>query len=256
MFLQCHGHRVYYETSGSGDPILLLHGWGVDSGSLRPIFSYVRDALGMRPVALDFPGFGLSDPPTVVWGAMDFSRLALSLMDKLDLGAADVLAHSFGGRVAITLAARNPERVRRLVLVDSAGLRPPRSAQYRTRVGLAKAVRTVSKALPESGGHWLQKHVLGRIGSTDYRTAGPMRPTFVKIVNEDLRDLLPSVRSPTLLIWGARDTATPLQAGETMHRLLPGSRLEVLPAAGHFAWVDDWSGFIRALSDFLGGAQR
>lgn len=251
MFYQHLGRKVYYETAGSGDPFLLLHGWGVDATSLRPIFLFAHDALHMRPIAIDFPGHGMSEPPDTPWGAVDFSSLVLGLLDRLALPQVDILAHSFGGRIAAVLAAEHPERVRRLVLVGSAGIRPPRRAAYHTRVGLFKVVKVASKVLPVSAAKHVRNTLLGRAGSVDYRTAGELRPTFVRVVNEDQRDTFPRVKCPTLLIWGANDRATPLSAGEAIHSLVPGSEMVVLPNAGHYAWVDDWAGFSRALREFL-----
>jgi pimeloyl-ACP methyl ester carboxylesterase len=90
-----------------------------------------------------------------------------------------------------------------------------------------------------------------RIGSRDYRSAGRMRPILVKVVNEDLRGILPSIRVPTLIIWGDRDQEVPRSSMETMARGIRGSRLEILQGAGHFPFVDRPDRFNNLVNDFL-----
>jgi pimeloyl-ACP methyl ester carboxylesterase len=255
MFVQIEGRKVYYETVGGGRPVLLLHGWGVDSSNLRPISGFVRDALHARPIAPDLPGFGLSDAPAEAYGVSDYVRVVAALLDGLRLPSVDVLAHSFGGRVAIKLAAAHPQRVRKLVLVDSAGIRPPRTAAYSLRVRHARLVRSLARIVPGPAGRRLREHLQSNLGSADYRAAGALRPTFVRVVNEDLTPCLREIGCPTLLVWGAADDATPLSSAAIMREQIPGARLVVLRGAGHFCWQDDWAGFASAVAPFLGEAE-
>jgi pimeloyl-ACP methyl ester carboxylesterase len=91
-----------------------------------------------------------------------------------------------------------------------------------------------------------------KTGSQDYRNAsGVMRATLVKLVNEDLRHLLPAVDAPTLLLWGENDTDTPLASGQIMQQLIPQAQLIIFTNAGHFPFLDNFTKFTNSLDDFL-----
>ncbi|HEY3343448.1 MAG TPA: alpha/beta hydrolase [Anaerolineaceae bacterium] len=251
MVITVNGMKIYYEAAGDGEPVLLLHGWGADASSLRPVLKLVRESLPARAIALDFPGFGFSDHPSEAWDVGRYETFLEDFLAALRLQRVTLIAHSFGGRVAIKFAARCPERIERLVLVDSAGIRPPRTLYWYVRVGLAKIVKYAYRWAPGLAKLLHLERLAARQGSADYRSAGEMRQTFVKVVNEDLRDDLPSIHCPTLLVWGERDESTPLTDAEIMHAVIAGSRLEVLRGAGHFSYADAFPEFSRILIPFL-----
>jgi pimeloyl-ACP methyl ester carboxylesterase len=152
--------------------------------------------------------------------------------------------------VAIMLAAGHPERVGRIVLCDSAGLRPRRRPSYWLRVGVAKAGRVIG--LFGAPGRRLQQRLRGRVASTDYlQSTEAMRGTFRKVIAENLADLLPEIAAPTLVIWGERDEDTPLWMGEEMERLIPDAGLVVLAGAGHYAYADAAARFNQTSLHFL-----
>ena len=96
-----------------------------------------------------------------------------------------------------------------------------------------------------------QERIAAGSASSDYANAGPMRPTLVKLVNEDLTPELPRVRASTLLIWGDQDDATPVSDGETMERLIPDAGLVVFEGAGHFSYLDQAQRFNVVAGHFL-----
>lgn len=249
-YLEIDGLAVRYEVGGQGPPVLLLHGWGGAIESVTPVANDLRGAYTVY--AFDFPGFGESTLPPVPWGSAEYAQLTLKLMDLLQLENSYLIGHSFGGQVAIVLAAQHPRRVRKLVLVNSAGIRARRRPVVRL------------KRLAARGGKWLAAHggwvgekvrdcIYRRFQSHDYASAGPLRATLVKVVNEDLRALLPQIVSPTLLIWGEHDTDVPLDAAQLMARLIPDAQLVVLKNAGHFSYLDQFGQFRLLVSRFLRG---
>ncbi len=252
MITHINGLKVYFEAAGEGHPVVLLHGWGADSSSLRPVLNLLRQELPVRGCALDFPGFGYSDCPQEAWDVSAYTRFLQAFLDDQGYDRVDIIAHSFGGRVAIKLAANLPERVTRLVLVDSAGIRPPRTRKYHFKVFLAKTMKKINQAAPGVAHLLRLDQLAARQGSSDYQRAGPLRQTFVKVVNEDLRAFLPKLRCPVLLVWGERDDSTPLSDGQLMQRLIPNARLEVLPGAGHFSYAERFPEFSKLLVAFLG----
>ena len=250
MLLRINGLETYCRLEGQGDPIVLLHGWRTSSQSLSAIA--VSLANGFRVLVIDLPGFGWSQAPPVAWGTGDYVAHVERLMDEFAITRASLVGHSFGGRIAISMSAGHPARVSRLVLVASAGIRSPRGIGYYVRVGIAKTVRRFfSLPVWGRGGERIIAKVYGRIGSRDFRVAGQMRPTLVRVVNEDLTPLLPKVEAPTLILWGDQDQEVPRSAMDTMAARIPGARLVVFDGAGHFPFLDAPGEFARTLISFL-----
>ena len=248
--LGINGLETYFTEAGRGDPVLLLHGWGASSQSLAPLCGALADSF--RVLAPDLPGFGWSQAPPVAWGSADYAGHVGRLMQETGLAGAALVGHSFGGRVAITPAPKQPALVSRLVRVASAGIRPRRRAGYYVRVGGVKLARWVF-SLPGWGatGRRMLSKMSDRFGSRDYRAAGKMRPTLVKVVNEDLAPLLPAVRAPTLILWGDRDQEVPRSAMEITAARIPHARLIVFEGAGHFPFLDMREKFCRTVEEFL-----
>jgi pimeloyl-ACP methyl ester carboxylesterase len=253
VFLEVDGLRVHVELAGSGPSLLLLHGWG----SSAQAFSAVVPALArhFRVCALDFPGFGLSQMPPSVWGVDDFAASVVTLLRRLAVERTHLLGHSHGGRVGIALAQRYPALVDKLILVDSAGIRPPRTLRLRLRSLTARtARRLLAHPLAGERGRRSLRALYRRLGMGDYANAGPLRATFVRIVNEDLSERLAGIGTPTLVVWGRRDAETPLWMGERMASSIPGAKLVVLEGAGHFCFLDSPRPFEQSVLDFLADA--
>jgi pimeloyl-ACP methyl ester carboxylesterase len=251
VLLRINGLETYYRLEGQGEPVVLLHGWGTSSQSLAGVGASLAD--GFRVLVTDLPGFGWSQAPPAAWGVGDYVTHVERLMDALAIGRASLVGHSFGGRISIGMSAGHPARVSRLVLVAGAGIRPRRRAGYYLRVGAVKLARRFF-SLPGWGaaGQRVISRMSFRFGSRDYRAAGLMRPTFVKVVNEDLAPLLPKIEAPTLLVWGDQDREVPRSAMDSMAAGIPGARLVVFEGAGHFPFLDFPAEFQRALIGFLG----
>lgn len=250
MLIRVGDLDTHFTVSGEGRPVVLLHGWGTSAESLGAVAKALEDQF--RVYGIDLPGFGWTPPPAKVWGTWEYASYVEAFMDCADIPVASVIGHSFGGRIALALAAQRPHRVRNLVLVASAGIRPRRGPRYLVKVGAAKLLkRLFSSPMWGRLGERVVAEVSQRVGSRDYRNAGPLRATLVKVVNEDLRGILASVRVPTLIIWGDEDQEVPFSSMEIMARGIAGSRLEVLEGAGHFPFVDRPDRFGKLVRDFL-----
>ncbi len=233
-------------------PIVLLHGWGCSIQTMQPVYDYLAPRYVVY--ALDFPGCGGSDQPPVAWGVDEYLHLVLDWLDAMQISKAIFLGHSHGGRVSLALAARYPERVARLILVDSAGIRAPRDFRYYRRVYFYKAAKRVI-ALPGIR-RWqapLRKRLMKLLGSEDYGnvTPGVMQGTFIRLVNTDLRPLLKSIKASALLIWGENDQDTPVSDGKIMEQEIPDAGLVVFKGAGHFSYLDSFPQFCAVISSFL-----
>lgn len=249
-----NGIGINYEQKGSGELVVLLHGWG----SNIKLFANLIDLLSAKytVVAMDMPGFGESEEPKTPWCVDDYVQFVIDFLKDYDAKEVTLLGHSFGGRVIIKMHSREslPFKVKKVILVDSAGIMPPKSNKksWRTRYyKMGKAVlstKLVQKLAPDALENFRKK-----MGSADYAAASPMmRQVMVKVVNEDLEPYLPLIKCPTLLVWGVNDTATPLSDGEKMEKLIPDAGLVKLENAGHYSFLEQQFTFNRVMCSFMG----
>ena len=249
-----------YEKAAREDAptLLLLHGWGCD-GSIFAVFEKEWSQHASLLV-VDFPGHGNSGEPPVAWGVPEYAEQLAKLMANLSVKECSIVAHSFGGRVALYLAAYHPEWVKKIVLTGGAGLRAPaapalskKQKQYKRLKGIVNFFVKIPflKPLAEKAMNALRQ----RYGSEDYKRlkTDVMRNTFVKVINQDLSDLLPKIQASTLLIWGSQDTATPLWMGQKMEKEIPDAGLIVFEGRTHFAFVEEWQRFQTIVNTFFWG---
>lgn len=246
--LQIDGLTVRVQMGGAGPAVLLLHGWGGAIESFAPVLDDLQRSY--TAAAFDLPGFGQSSLPPTPWGSADYAGLTLKVMDHLQMQRPHLIGHSFGGQVSMRLAALSPQRVGKLVLVCSAGIRAKPALAIRVKRRTAR----LGRWLAVHGG-WLgerlRDEIYRRVQSPDYANAGSLRPTLVRVLNEDLTALLPSIQSPTLLVWGEQDRDVPLAAAQLMAQLIPAARLVVFEHAGHFAYLDQFERFRLLVGRFL-----
>lgn len=218
----------------------MLQGWGTDLGVYDSVANSINERY--RFVQFDFPGFGGSDEPREAWNVDAYADFFCKFMQALEIKKATLIGHSYGGRVIIKLAARDsiPFEIKNIVLIDSAGIMPKRSFSQKLKVRRYKILKkilnmkVVYALFPELIDDWRSRQ-----GSADYRNASPMmRQCLVMAVNEDLTDLLPKVEQDTLLIWGDKDTATPITDAKLMEERIPNAGLVVLKGAGHFSFLE------------------
>ena len=246
--IEVAGQRVRVARAGEGPAAVVLHGWGGRIESMAPVVDCL--SASHQVVALDLPGFGESPPPRGVWATPDYAEFVADVLDRVGVGAAPFVGHSFGAKTSFYLAATHADRVTKLVLVGSPGVRLPPSMAARFKKGAARAGRVAGSMGPP--GRALKDALYRRIGSSDYRDAGPLRSTLVKVVNEDFRHLLPRIDCPVLLVWGERDDAVSLAAAKVMEELIPDAGLVVFEGAGHFAYLDEPARFCRIVRTFFG----
>ncbi len=219
-------------------PLIMLHGWGQTMGSLwglGDLFSKSR-----KVYLIDLPGFGKSPKPPEDWDTEGYARCILQFMEEHKIEHADILGHSFGGRIAIRLAKLAPQRLNRIILINSAGLQRTIQGKALVRSKIAKTSAQVCKFLDRSFGlSTFQEWHVPRFASRDYRNAGELKNIFVKTVNEDLSDIAKNIESPVLLLWGEKDAETPVEIAKRYADLIPKSTLVVLPGKDHFPFLNE-----------------
>lgn len=246
------GCKIAYDyTPGEGAPVVLMHGWGCRASTLESVAKTVRE-LGRPVINVDFPGFGDSTEPDDIWGVEQYTEAMEQLLRLENVGSdAVLLGHSFGGRVGIVYASRNP--LGKLILVDAAGVKPKRNFKYYLKVYTFKAKKQLLKlVLGKQKAEKYLDRLRAKAGSSDYRNSTPkMRAIMSRVVNEDLCHLMPQIKVPTLLIWGSADTATPISDAKKMERLIPGAGLVEFEGAGHYSFLDRPGQFAAVLKSFL-----
>lgn len=214
--------RLLADKTGSTPPaVVALHGWARSGADFAAIVD------GLDAIAPHLPGFGTTDAPPVAWGSADYAELVADAIRPF--APVVILGHSFGGRVAVRLAAKYPELVKSLVLTGVPLVRlAPRSKpalSFRVVRAMARARILPSSVLEKQR----KKH-----GSADYNAAqGVMREILVKVVNENYRDDLAAIDVPVRMVWGEHDTSAPTDAGRAASEMLTNATFIVVPGEGH-----------------------
>lgn len=250
MQINVDGININYIDEGVGSTVLLLHGWGGSIQTMMPIINILKDRC--RVISLDLPGFGKSGQPEAPWNSYDYAECIKKFIDILQLKDIILFGHSHGGRIAIILSG-NYDFVKKLILIDSAGLIPKRKINYYFKVYSFKLLKGIYTLFyrGKNREERLEKFY-ERFGSADYKESqGVMRQTMVKVINDNLLELLPSIKAPTLLIWGEEDKDTPLYMGRIMEDKINDSGLVVLKGAGHYSYIDCYDQFTAVIDSFL-----
>lgn len=245
------GVRIRYDVTGDGPrAVIVMHGWGCKASTVD-LLARAASGTGTTVYNLDLPGFGASSEPEEVWGVERYTALIEEFAKKNGIKKPTLIGHSFGGRLAIVYASRN--EVEKLILVDAAGIKPRRSMKYYFKVYSFKAAkRLLPLLLGKNKADRIIERWRGKAGSSDYAQASAkMRAIMSRVVNEDLTSLLPEIKAPTLLIWGEKDTATPLRDARTMERLIPDAGLVSYPEAGHYSFLDRPAQTIAVIENFI-----
>lgn len=234
-------HAVEYGTSGT--PLVLVHGLsGSSQWWYRNVPGLAREHRVLIP---DLIGFGRSRRPRLRLPTLDaVAEVFGEWLEARGVERPHLVGHSMGGQMAIHLAARSPERVERLVLVDAAGIPRPLSP--------GKLMRFAAEVAPLW--RWGDPGFLPVI-ARDALRAGPwtIAQAIAHIFRDDVRPLLPRIEAPTLIVWGERDTLVPLSHSWEMRQGIPGSQLAVLRGASHNPMVDRPADFNRLVLRFLDG---
>ena len=219
---------------------MFLHGYLSSKESFYPQINYF--SRHFRVTAPDLPGFGGSELIPAAWSVGEYADWLEGFLKERGIVFPCVIAHSFGGRVAIKCLARG--LIDRAVLTGCAGIVRRRTLSYHLKV---KSYRLVRKFAP--------RFAEAKFGSAEYRSLSPlMRESYKKIVNEDLREEAKRIARPVLYLNGERDKETPLSSVKILHECTAGSRLAVLKGCGHFAHLEEPLLFDLAAEEFLNDA--
>jgi pimeloyl-ACP methyl ester carboxylesterase len=246
-FADIDGVRLHYQESGTGTPLVLLHGFTSSTYSWKDVFEPLSKRF--RVIAVDLKGFGFSGKPDGDYTRRAQAALVTHLLDHLKIDKAWLCGNSMGGEVALNLAREHPQRVAGLVLIDSAGVEVSGGGSLAPRYLLVPVLGRVLTALALTSDKLVREGLEksfyddSRIGAE--RVAAYYRPLQTRsgqlaalrartqASQYPVESDLGKITAPTLIIWGAQDELIPLLAGQKMNLLIKGSKLVTIEKCGH-----------------------
>ena len=248
MDILVNNKKIHYEVEGEGYPVVLLHGWLANLKTMGPIANGLKQKF--KVYNIEIRGFGESDLPDEPMNTDSYGDFVKNLLEALNIEKPILIGHSNGGRAIINAVGRGLVEPKKVVLIDSAGLKPKRSIKYYIKIYTFKAGKNILKILP--GTKKLQDKLFKKFSSDDYKNSPEvLRKTMSIILNEDQKKYLPNIKAPTLLIWGENDTATPIADAKTMEKLIPDAGLVEYKNSGHFSYLDNIQNCNVVLNEFL-----
>lgn len=219
--------------------LLFLHGYLSSKDSFIYQIKYFERFFNVY--ALDLKGFGDNKDMEYPYSLDDYCKEVLDFLSKNGIKKTHVLAHSFGGRIAIKIASDSGDIFDKIVLTGSAGLKPKRSVKYYVKKKVFKFLSL-----------FIKKEKLKMFYSKDYNMLSPvMKESFVKIVGEYLDDNLKNIKNKTLIINGALDKETPPYTARRLNENIKNSTLIFIKGASHFAFIDKPFEFNTEVGEFL-----
>jgi pimeloyl-ACP methyl ester carboxylesterase len=251
-----HGYRVHYLVQGpaGGEPVVLVHGLGGSAEDWRNLSPYLART-GYRVYMPDLPGYGRSErPASFSYSVRDEAAIVLGFMDALGLKQVDLGGWSMGGWIVQLVAGEAPGRVRRLMLFDSAGLHVEPDWDTRlftpTSADQLNQLDALLMPHPPAVPGFVARDILR---ASAERAWLMQRAMASMLTGRDATDqLLPQLKMPVLVAWGAQDSIIPLAQGETMHQLIPQSELDVFPGCGHLAPLECSEEMVPKVLEFIG----
>jgi pimeloyl-ACP methyl ester carboxylesterase len=233
------GYRIHYYVAGpaNGEAVVLVHGLGGRSEDWGQLAPYLVKA-GYRVYLPDLPGYGRSQRPAdFSYSVTDEAAVVVGFLDVMGLKQVDLGGWSMGGWIVQLIAAKHPERVRRLMLFDSAGLyvKPEWDTNLFMPVS-PEQINALDKLLMPNPPQ-LPGFVLRDVLRVSHEHAWVIRRALTSMLEgrETTDNLLTDLRMPVLIVWGSVDHITPLSQGNKMHQIIPQSELDVIGGCGHLA---------------------
>jgi pimeloyl-ACP methyl ester carboxylesterase len=247
--------KVNYKTAGDGPAVLILHGWGGSSDSWVE-FQEIVSKGGYRVIVLDLPGFGKSISPQEPWGINEYAEFILNFIKTAKNEFVEpfyLIGHSFGGRIAVKFSGLYPKKIKKLILCDSAGIRPAPNLKTRIIILAAEIGKTVfSPQCLQIFRSTARNLFYSFLRSRDYvKAKGPMRETMKKVIGEDLLKDLSGIEAQTLIVWGEKDKMVPRKYALAFKEKIKNSELIILPKIGHSPNLEDPQKLAEIVIKFL-----
>lgn len=229
---------LYYEKYGSGEKtILILPGWGDNRKTFYNIINHFKEKYTIY--IMDYPGFGNSVFPNKDLTIYDYTNLIRNFMVDNNIENPIIIAHSFGGRIATLLSGYYKEKIDKIIMIDTAAIKPKKSIKTLFRQSLYKLLKKLAIFIPKIKKERYMQKLIKIFASSDYQVLSKsMQQTFKNIVNEDVSYYLKQIDEEVLILWGKNDIDTPLKYGIKTNKLIKHSALIVFPKGGHFSYLE------------------
>lgn len=251
MTIDYENIALSYKKYGEGkENIVILPGWGETRNTFLEMINILK--IDYTVYIIDYPGFGDTPFPNYNLTMDDYTLLIIDFFKKLNITNPNIIAHSFGGRIAILLSAKYHISIKNLILIDSAGIIPKLTLKKKLRLKLYKTLQSLANRLPNNIRKKAKAYLFNKFSSSDYQALDEnMRETFKNIVNLDLTNYLSKIKCNTLILWGEKDIDTPLKDGKLMHKKITNSELIIFPNCTHFCYLENTYVIIKIILCFL-----
>ncbi len=247
--------NINYIKKGNGKAVLIIPGWGATVNTYMPIINSVSTYSTVY--CLDMPGFGESEEPVTCWNLDNYVTFVIDFIKHQNIKEVDLIGHSNGGRIIIKLMSKKnlSFKVNKIILIASAGIVHKKTLSQNLKIKIFKFCKKILELKPiKATCPNLIPKLKNNFGSEDYRNASPvMKKTLVQLIEEDIREVLPNINVPILLIWGVNDTATPISDGEIMEKLIPDAALIKVENCSHYVFLERPTYVNKIISAFLNG---
>lgn len=247
--------NINYIKKGNGKAVLILPGWGTTVNTYMSLINSISNYFTVY--CLDMPGFGESQEPNISWNLDDYVAFVIDFIKDQNIKEVNLIGHSNGGRIIIKLMSQKKLnfKVNKIILIGSAGIVHKKSLFQKLKIKVAKICKKILELKPiKATFPNLILKLKNSFGSEDYRNASPiMRQTLVQLIENDLRESLPNINVPSLLIWGVNDTATPISDGEIMEKLIPDAELIKVENCSHYVFLERPAYVNKIIGAFLSG---
>ena len=249
---------VEEKSSSNGKVVIILPGWGTTIDVYRNMMNSI--SAYAKVITLDMPGFGKSELPKEEWDCDKYIDFVEEFIKKKGIKELDLIGHSNGGRIIIKMMSR-PNlgvKVGKIILIGSAGIVHKKPLKIRAKVRMYKLGKKIlgSKIVKKLAPNALEKFQKNA-GSEDYKKSPPvLRKSMVMLINEDMKTYLPNIKVPTLLLWGEKDTATPIEDAQIMEKMIPDAGLVKVAGCTHYVFLEQPAYINRIIKTFLVGGNE
>ena len=220
--------------------LVFLHGWGQNIAMMEMLGNAFSNECNL--LYIDLPGFGASSEPPYVWSVSDYASCINKVIKDLKIDDPIIIGHSFGGKIGLIYASLY--ETNKLICLASP------YCKEMTKLPLKNRLYKHFKKTPGLG--WLANIMKNHVGSTDYKNASEiMRGILVTSINLEMVDDIKKIKCPTLLIWGTKDTAVPINRAYELKDLITDSKLITYNGATHYAYLEKKEEVIKEIRSFI-----
>lgn len=248
---------INYIRKGEGKTVLILPGWGTTINVYMNMINSISTYSNV--ICLDMPGFGDSEEPKESWNLDEYIDFVVEFINKNNIKELDLIGHSNGGRIIIKLMSKKnlDFKVNKIILIGSAGIVHKKPLKVKLKIKMFKlgkkilGCKLIKKVCPS-----LITKFQNHFGSEDYKNSSPvLKQSMVKLINEDVREYLPNIKVPTLLLWGEKDTATPIEDAILMEKMIPDAGLVKVNECTHYVFLEQPGYTNKIIATFLTGGK-